>query len=484
MVFNSLEFGIFFIVFFFLYWFVFKQNLKVQNLLILTASYFFYCWWDWRFLPLLAGSSLVNYLLGIFIYKTEDERKRRFLIFLGLLQGLGILIFFKYYNFFLDSFVRSASVINIHFSVHALNLILPLGISFYTFRAISYLLDINSGKIKPTTDWVVFFSYLAFFPTLLAGPIDKATGFIPQLERKRVFNYGEAMDGVGHILWGLFKKIVIANNCAVITGSIFENYNHLHGSTLLIGAFVYIVEIYADFSGYSDMAIGFSRLLGLHVMRNFNYPFFAQNIADFWRRWHISLTSWMTEYVFSPLSFVFRNFGKGGLVMAILVNFIIVGLWHGANWTFIIFGFLHGCYFIPLIIKGTLNKNKIIDRNKMLPSWRETINIITTFSLVMITGIIFRSVSISNAFQYYRKLFSRSLFSIPDVPTNKLDTTITIFIIVFMFIVEWIGRDHPYPFANLGLKWPKPVRWAFYYCIVIVTFLFASKGQQFIYLQF
>jgi alginate O-acetyltransferase complex protein AlgI len=410
MVFNSLEFALFFVLFFFLYWLIFNRNLRIQNLLILAASYVFLAWWDWRFLSILAGSSVVNYFLGIYIEKTQNEKHKRFLIYLGLLQGLGSLLFFKYFNFFINSLTDAVSIFNVSLNIHTLNLILPLGISFYTFRAISYLLDIDSGKIKPTSDGVVFLIYMSFFPTLLSGPIDKARTFIPQLEKKRVFNYDQAKDGLRQIVWGLFKKVVIADSCTTFTDHIFNNYEHLPASSLLLGALFNIIQIYADFSGYSDMAIGFSRLMGFNITKNFNFPFFAQNIAEFWRRWHISLTTWMTEYVFTPLSFIFRESGKAGLFLAILINFILVGLWHGANWTFIIYGFLNGCYFIPLIIKGTLNKKKPITKDKPLPSSREFINMSGTFTLVMLTSVIFRSESISKAYHYYSRLFPGLFF--------------------------------------------------------------------------
>ena len=484
MVFNSIPFVIFFIAFFILYWFAFKQNLKVQNFLILIGNYVFLGWWDWRFLLFLVGSSVVNFFLGIYISKTGNEKHQRLLVTLGLIQGLGGLLFFKYCNFFINSFVDTFSIFNISLNIHTLNLILPLGISFYTFRAISYLLDIESGKTKPTTDWVVFFSYLSFFPSLLSGPIDKARDFIPQLEKRRVFDYNQSVDGLRQILWGLFKKVVIADNCVSIIDPIFNNYHAFPASTLLLGAFLYLIQLYADFSGYSDMAIGIARLIGFNLTKNFNFPFFAQNIAEFWQKWHISLTTWMTEYVYTPLSFIFRTFGKAGTILAVLINFILVGLWHGANWTFIIYGFLHGCYFIPLILRGTLNKNKPIAKDRMFPTIKEFINMTGTFTLVMLTLIIFRAETIGDAFNYYNSLFSVSLFTIPDLPVKKINVIITLIFISFMFVTEWIGREQNYGIATLGSKWRRPIRWAMYYCFILMIFYFTGKEQQFIYFQF
>ncbi|MFN2440166.1 MAG: MBOAT family protein [Chitinophagaceae bacterium] len=405
------------------------------------------------------------------------------LLYIGLIQGIGTLAFFKYFNFFITSFNDAIQSLNINLNLQTLNIIVPLGISFFTFKTISYLLDIDKRKIKPATDWVVFFDYVSFFPCLLSGPIDKAKALIPQLEKRRVFVYDQAIDGLRQILWGLFKKVVIADNCAVITNELFDDYQELPASSLLVGAFVYAVQLYADFSGYSDMAIGFSRLIGFNVTKNFDFPFFAQNIAEYWRKWHISLTAWLTEYVFTPLSIAFRNYGKLGLILAILINFILVGLWHGANWTFVLFGFLHGCYFIPLILRGTMYKKKRIAKGKQLPTFREFINVLGTFILVMLTLIVFRSETIGQAYDYYSRLFSMSLFSAPVLAAaNK--AFITFLFILIMFFIEWLGREQEYAIAHMGFKWPRPLRLAFYYCIIIAIFIFAGSGQQFIYFQF
>jgi alginate O-acetyltransferase complex protein AlgI len=486
MAFNSLEFVIFFCLFFFLYWFVFNRNVRVQNLLLLTGSYVFFAWWDWRFLSLLIGSSLINYLLGIYIHKTENEKRQRFLIFLGLLQGLGGLLFFKYYNFFVSSLADLLSVFNIKVNISLLNLVLPLGISFYTFRAISYLIDIKNEIIKPTKDWVVFFTYLAFFPSLLAGPIDRAKTFIPQLENKRRFEYTQFSNGIYQILWGLFKKVVIADNCATVTSQIFNNYPTEPASSLLVGAFLYSIQIYADFSGYSEMAIGVSRLLGFNLIRNFNYPFFAQNIAEFWQRWHISLTSWMTDYVYTPLSFVLRRKGKIGMILAIVINFVIVGLWHGANWTFILFGFVQGCFFIPLIIRGTLNKRKKIAENKLLPGFREFLNMAGTFTLIMFSNIIFMASSVSQAFGYFKHLFSFSIFSWPAFISKAGTVTIIVFCLITL-LIEWLQRnkEHALQFVPATSKYKIYLRAGFIWIIVWAIVLWGAFGNKtFIYVKF
>jgi len=480
MLFTSLPFVCFFVIFFLLYWYVFSGNLKLQNVLILTGSYVFYAWWDWRFLFLLIGSSALNYILGIYIDKSKNEKQRSLLLWIGLVQGLGCLLFFKYFNFFIKSFISAFGAFNVKADIYTLNIILPLGISFYTFRTISYLLDLKSGKIKPATDWVVFFSYVAFFPSLLSGPIDRPKTLIPQLEKKRVFDYSQASDGMRQILWGLFKKIVIADNCSLFNAGIFDHYKTLSASSLLFGAFLFTIQVYADFSGYSDMAIGLANLLGFKITRNFNYPFFAQNIADFWRRWHISLTSWLTDYVFMPLSVYFRDYGKSGLILAILINFTLIGAWHGANWTFVFFGFLNGCFYIPLVLRGTLNKKKKAGGQSALKAFA---NMAGMFILLMFTFLIFRADSLSQAFDYYGKLFSSSLFS-GFVITEKLNTAVILLCIAIMLLAEWLQRDKQHALQIDAIK-IFPVRALIYFGLIFVILSFnATKNADFIYFKF
>jgi alginate O-acetyltransferase complex protein AlgI len=483
MIFNSIPFVGFFVVFFILYWFVFNRSLKLQNLLVLAGCYLFYAWWDWRFLSMLIGSSVLNYFLGIYMYKTKSDKRKRWLLYIGLLQGLGGLIYFKYFNFFITSFADAFSVFNINLGIHTIKILLPLGISFYTFRTLSYLLDIDKGKIKPATDWVVFFSYVSFFPSLISGPIDRANALIPQLEKKRIFTYEQGTDALRQILWGLFKKIVIADNCATITNQIFNNYGTMSASTLLLCAVLFTIQLYADFSGYTDMAIGFARLIGFNITKNFNFPFFAQNIAEYWRRWHMSLTSWLTDYVFTPLSITFRDYGKFGLFLAILLNMITVGAWHGANWTFILFGVLHGLYFIPLIIRGTMSKKKKTTKIKWRPSLVEFRNMVGTFTLVMLTNVIFRVESISQAFDFYYHLFSKSLFSVPSIIDGKTFIIILSFSCL-LFAIEWIQRDKQHGLQLDNVTIPKVVRWGFYYGIGASIIWLGGSQQDFIYFQF
>lgn len=483
--FNSIEFLILFVCFFFLYWVLFKNNLRLQNILLLVVSHLFYGWFDWRFSFFLICVSAINFILGIYIEKANSLPKRRSLLYIGLILGIGGLAFLKYFNFFITSFNEAFQFFGINNHWQTINILLPLGVSFYTFRTISYLLDIDKTKIKATTDWVVFFNYVSFFPSLLSGPIDKASYFIPQLQKKRIFSYDQAVDGMRQILWGLFKKVVIADNCAIFVNQIFYDHQDLPGSTLLLGAFLNTIQIYADFSGYSDMAIGLSRLIGFNITKNFDFPFFAQNIAEFWRKWHISLTSWLSEYLFTPLSIAFRNYGKLGLILAIIINFTIIGIWHGANWTYVLFGFLHGCLFIPLVLNGQLNKKMKIKKNHWVPSLTEFVNMLFTFSLLMISLIIFSSESIVEAFSYYNRLFSLSFFSMPILPAGFLKTLIVLSICLVMLLSEWFGKDQEYAIAELGVKLRKPIRWLVYYALIFAIFYFQdSRGQQFIYFQF
>lgn len=452
MQFTSVEFVFFFGVFFILYWFVTNKNLKLQNLLILTGSYVFYAWLDWRFLSYLMAASALNYLIGIYIGKRSNPTYKKLLLYIGLIQGIGGLAFFKYFNFFITSLNDALHLLAIESNLHTLDILVPLGISFFTFKTIGYILDVYNEEIEPARDWVVFFNYISFFPAIVSGPIDRANALIPQLEKKRTFDRHNATDALGQILWGLFKKLVIADNCGPVVNEVFGHYKIYPGSTLLLGAFFYAIELYADFSGYSDIAIGIGRLLGFNITRNFNYPFFAQNIAEFWRRWHMSLTSWMTDYVFTPLSFLFRGLGNLGLFFAIIINYVIIGIWHGASWTYILYGFLHGCYFIPLILRGSVNQQKKVVKDKILPSFTELVNMLATFTLVMLTLILFRSDTIQQAYQYYGSLFSLSIFSRPAVLNGALAIVPLFIVILFMFCAEWMQRtkEHALRFRLAG----------------------------------
>ncbi len=479
---NSLDFFLFFILFFFGYWQVFNRNLKVQNLFLLAGCYVFYAWWDWRFLLILIVSTIFNFFLGKAISNSLETKRRRFFVLLGIFQGIGVLLYFKYFNFFINSFIDAFAFFQIDLSIHTLKIILPLGISYYTFRSISYILDIDKGKIKATNDLVIFSTYLSFFPSILSGPIDKAKTFIPQMEKKRNFELIDAKEGLRQILWGLFKKVVIADNCGMIVNQLFDNFQSFPASSLILGAFLYTIQIYADFSGYTDMAIGISRLIGFKIPKNFDFPFFTQSIPEFWHKWHMSLTSWLTEYVYTPLSIYFRDYGKAGAILAILINFTIVGMWHGASWNCILFGFIHGCYFIPIILKGKLNKKKRNTNYTLFPSLGEFFNMAGIFSLVMFTFITFRTTTILEAFYYYKQIFSNSLFAFPKLPSNS--SKLVIPFILVMVIVEWLQRKKEYVLQIDNIE-NSFIKWSIYYCLIFIIILLGTTSEnQFIYFKF
>ena len=478
MLFTSIEFLIFFPLLFFGYYFLSKKNVRVQNIFLLFASYVFYAWADWRFLFLLIASTLVFYYLGLAIFRTKN--KKSLYTTIGVVFGVGMLGYFKYTNFFILSFKDLFESMGLQTNLHTFKIIMPLGISFYTFRLLSYLIDINREKYEPTRDIITFSNYVAFFPCILSGPIDRADVFIPQIQKQRIFNHPLAVDGLRQILWGAFKKMAIADYLSVYFNEVHGSFETHSGSTLLLSAVFYSFIMYADFSGYSDMAIGVAKLLGIKVARNFNYPFFAQNIADFWRRWHISLTSWLTDYVFMPLNVKWRDWGKWGTILAIVIDFILCGLWHGANWTFVLWGFFHGLLFIPLILSNKmLKKEKIQTYSWGFPKMKNFLKMLLTFFLVTIGLILFSANNIGDAFTYMANMFDFSLFTIPyKFPYSRIAFPI------LLVIIDWMGRKNEYPLSNLDEKCKWPFRWLIYY-VLIFTILFLGEGeQQFIYFQF
>lgn len=482
MLFNSFDFALFLPIVFILYWFVANKNIRMQNLLIVVASYVFYGWWDWRFLSLILFSTLVDYLVGVRLGTEDNQAKRKVLLWTSILVNLGFLGFFKYYNFFLDNFIASFSFFGREITANSLNIILPVGISFYTFQTLSYSIDVYKRKLRPTKDFIAFAAFVSFFPQLVAGPIERAKNLLPQFFRSRTFDYNKAVDGMRQILWGLFKKMVIADNAAEIANEIFNNSANYSGSTLLLGALFFTFQIYGDFSGYSDIAIGTARLFGFDLMRNFNYPYFSRDIAEFWRRWHISLSTWFRDYLYIPI-----GGSRGSLPMKIrnvFVIFIVSGFWHGANWTFIVWGALNAIYFLPLLLA---KKNRTylgsIAQDRVLPSLRESFQMLTTFGLTVFAWIFFRAESIGHSMSIISKIFSSSLFSLPAFE-GKRHALETLLLIMLFLIIEWNGREEQYATAQLGLKWRKPVRYAMYYSIFIALFWFGGKEQQFIYFQF
>jgi len=479
MYFNSIDFAVFLPIVFVLYWFVVKKNLTFQNTLLVLASYVFYGWWDWRFLSLILFSSVLDYTIGKKLNKEFKPSRRKLLLWISIFVNLGFLGFFKYYNFFVESFTSAFSFFGYPIHPNSLNIILPVGISFYTFQTLSYTIDIYKKKLDPAKSLISFLAFVSFFPQLVAGPIERATNLLPQFYKKRQFHYSQAVDGCRQILWGLFKKVVIADNCAQYANQVFNNNLDYSGSTLLVGAVFFTFQIYGDFSGYSDIAIGTSRLFGFNLKQNFAFPYFSRNIAEFWRRWHISLSSWFRDYLYIPL-----GGSRGGTWMKIrntFIIFLVSGFWHGANWTFVIWGFLNALYFLPLLLtKRNRTYLDVVAQDTVLPNLKSFFSMIITFGLTVFAWIFFRAESVIHACTYLKGIFTRSLFSIPEIrPTNLL------VLIIFFIIIEWVGRRQKFALEILLIKQSKVLKWGFYMLIITLVFVFSSeKQQEFIYFQF
>ena len=477
MLFNSIDFAIFLPIVFIIYWFIINKKISNQNLLLLFASYLFYGWWDWRFLSLIIFSSAVDYFVGLGLLNQENTTKRKLLLTVSILVNIGFLMFFKYFNFFIKSFTDAFTFFGYHFTASRLNIVLPVGISFYTFQTLSYSIDVYRKRLEPTKNIISFFAFVSFFPQLVAGPIERASNLLPQFFEKRKFEYDKAADGMRQMLWGLFKKVVIADNCATYVNDIFANYTHYSGSTLFLGGILFAFQIYTDFSGYSDIAIGTARLFGFNLMRNFAFPYFSRDIAEFWRRWHISLSTWFRDYVYIPL-----GGSKGNTYSRIrntFVIFVVSGFWHGANWTFLAWGFINACYFLPLLLLKQNRKNlDIVANGKWIPNLRETFQIGTTFFLTIIAWIFFRSKNIHSAFSYLGIVFSSSLFSKPLFGYKSI-----YFMILILLLFEWIQRNKQHA-LQLKLK-SGFLRWSIYFFIFLLIFFYGHFGKnQFIYFQF
>ena len=483
MLFNSFEFLIFLPIVFLLYWFVFdyairkcKKQLLWQNLFVVVASYIFYGWWDWRFLILIAITTILSFLSGIGIEKAHTQRGKKAVMIANIVVNLGILGVYKYYDFFAAQF---AQLFGIESDFLLLHLILPVGISFYTFQALSYSIDVYRKQIQPTHDIVAFTAFLSFFPQLVAGPIERATNLLPQFQRKRHFDYTQAVDGMRQILWGLFKKIVVADNCAAYVDTVFADISTQSGSTLVLAAVLFTFQIYGDFSGYSDIAIGTAKLFGIKLMRNFNVPYFSRDIAEFWRRWHISLTTWFRDYVYIPLGgsrpvVPERLKAKGErraaryikwiAVRNTFVIFLLSGFWHGANWTFVLWGAYHALLFVPLLV---MNKNRRFMNDER--QWTDIPRMLLTFVLVVIGWIFFRASDMASCWDYFSGIWQLSLFTLPVVE-NALLLWTTIAAIIVMLIIEWTKQ--------------LPNRWWLYYGLLVAIWWFAGQDVDFIYFQF
>ena len=483
MLFNSLDFAIFLPIVFILYWLVTQRNLKWQNALVVMASYVFYGWWDWRFLSLIIFSTVVDYTIGRQLQTESSNSKRKLLLWSSILINLGFLGFFKYYNFFIDNFVQAFSFFGQSIQPNTLNIILPVGISFYTFQTLSYTIDVYKKKLEPTKDFIAFSAFVSFFPQLVAGPIERATNLLPQFYERRKFEYAKAVDGMRQILWGLFKKVVIADNCAQYANEIFNNSGDYSGSALFMGALFFTFQIYGDFSGYSDIAIGTSRLFGFDLKQNFAFPYFSRDIAEFWRRWHISLSTWFRDYLYIPL-----GGSRGGTWMKVrntFIIFIVSGFWHGANWTFIVWGLLNAIYFLPLLLtKNNRNHLNVVAEGKYLPSLKEAALMGLTFIITVLTWIFFRAENIGHAVQYILDLFTH-LGSFLLLSNYTAYATVLNLVIMFVAI-EWLGRSQQYALEGIDIVKSSLLRRLIYFVLVTILWSQFSSNtpQEFIYFDF
>lgn len=477
MFFNSLAFAIFLPIVFFLYWFVFNKTKSTQNALLIVASYYFYSCWDWRFLFLLVFSTFLDYFTGIQIEKSNSEKGRKFWFWLSILVNLGFLGIFKYYNFFAVSFAEMVTSFGFKVSPFLLNVILPVGISFYTFHGLSYVIDIYYKRIKAEYNFIDYSLFVSYFPLLVAGPIERATHLLPELKEKREFDFEKAKEGVYQIVWGLVKKVVIADTCAVYANVIFDHYPSMNSFSLILGAIYFAFQIYGDFSGYSDIALGVSKLFGLDLLRNFNYPYFSRDIAEFWRRWHISLSSWFRDYLYIPL-----GGSKGGLWMKIrntFIIFIVSGFWHGANWTYIVWGFINALYFLPLLLSNS-NRNNMdsIVLKWNLDSVKVLFSILTTFLLTCVAWVFFRAKTITDAVLYLKKIFTNGEFSAQYLDNERYNYELLLMIGLFV-LVEWNNKTKIEPISGKRstLKMALAI-------LAIIAFGTYSDYKEFIYFQF
>lgn len=484
MLFNSIEYFIFLPIMFILYWFVFNKRVRVQNALVLVGSYYFYGLWDWRFLSLIVASTLVDYLVGIMIDKFEGERRKQKLwLWVSVVFNISLLGFFKYYNFFVDSFVDLFEVMGYTIkSTWTLRIILPVGISFYTFQTMSYSLDVYYGRIKPSKDFLSFATFVAFFPQLVAGPIERASNLLHQITSKRTYNYEQTAAGLKLIIWGLFKKLVIADGIAPMVDDIFLNYETYSASTLILGVTLFSFQVYGDFSGYSDIAIGTAKLFGIELMSNFKFPNFSRNVAEYWQRWHVSLSTWFRHYVYIPLGG--SRVSKLLSVRNICIIFLVSGFWHGANWTFIFWGGFHALAYIPVFLmkRNAIYKNSVVGENTIFPTFTELGQLILTFGIVTFSRIFFRSESITDSFHFINRLFTDFHYETYVHPNGYRLIDYFILLAAFVLYEYRIRKDERNPFKFKS----KGVRFIAYTLVIFTMLLFYDSGfdRSFIYFQF
>ena len=469
MLFNSLEFMVFLPLVFLVYWTLSRTK---QNVFILAASYVFYGWWDWRFLGLIIFSSLVDFFVGKRLESNDDQLKRRYLLSISLITNLGLLGFFKYFNFFIDSFADLLHSVGLQANIPTLQIVLPVGISFYTFQTLSYTIDVYRRRMRPTDDLLQFMAFVSFFPQLVAGPIERAERLLGQFEVERKFDLVAAKDGSRQILWGFFKKVVIADGLAVHIEAAYSNPD-ASALQLALATIFFAVQIYCDFSGYSDIALGVARLFGFKLMRNFAYPYYATSIGDFWQRWHISLSTWFRDYLYIPLGG--SRGGKLKRIRNIIITFTVSGFWHGANWTFVVWGFLHSLFYLPEVLLGDRVPKP---ESKLMRTLLLLVKGTVTFFAVCVAWVFFRSDSVSHAFTILERIGSLTTSTVPFVlPKEAIALTGT------LLIWEWFFRDKQ--FALDVAAWPRPLRWLTYYGVILVIVFFGTfSNEPFIYFQF
>ena len=479
MLFNSLEFLLFLPIVFILYWFVFNKRLTWQNALVLVASYFFYGWWSWKFMGLLMLSTVLDYTYG-FSVASPNRKKAKFFLWLSIINNLGILGIFKYYNFFALQFREGLELLGLHTNPVLLNIALPVGISFYTFHGMSYVFDIYRGKQKPVKNFVDYAVFVSFFPLLVAGPIERASHLLPQVQKVRKFNYTQAVEGCRLILWGMFKKVVIADSLAPIVDAIFNNYQNESGITLIVGAIAFSFQIYGDFSGYSDIALGTAKLFGFELLSNFKFPYFSRDIAEFWRRWHISLSSWFKDYLYIPLGG--SKEGKAKAIRNTFIIFLISGFWHGASWNFIAWGFIHACGFLPLLL---LKRNRryttdVVAEGRLFPNIRELFQMLGTFAFVTFAWVFFRAETFLQGYLYLERAVINIISNPSQLISIPIEKVSLIPIIVFL-VVDWLQRQDERRFIM-----PNNIyyRYVIYSLMALFVFHFIGERQSFIYFQF
>ncbi len=477
MIFNSFEFAFFLAAVLVLYWGPLRTSIRGQNLMLLIVSYIFYGWWDWRFLGLLFLNSMIDYFTALALQLATEQKFRRGLMLVSLVANLGMLGFFKYYNFFADSFAQLMASFGLHADLFTLQVILPVGISFYTFQTLSYTLDVYYRRMDAVRDPIVFLAYVSYFPQLVAGPIERAIDLLPQFLVPRTVTWPQIQDGCRQALWGLFKKMVVADGVAHHVDYVFKHCGELDGVSLLIGAFFFSLQIYCDFSGYTDVAIGVSKLMGFQLSQNFAYPYFSRNIAEFWRRWHMTLSTWFRDYLYIPLGG--SRAGRTRTIINILTTFTLCGLWHGANWTFVVWGFLNGLMFVPLILLNRHHAEKtIVAHDRALPMWKEGLAILATQSFVLVSWVFFRAESLGQAGRFLSRAVTHPWLNLDYQRYGE-----GLCLCLAILAAEWLQRRKTFG-LDIG-NWPIPVRYAVYFTLVALMIELGSRAQvPFIYFQF